>query len=252
MSLTLRNLGIAALLAVSASAFIPSQASAMSMADCSAKFKAAKAAGTDGGMKWNDFRKAQCAADAAAAPAATAAPAAAKAPAAAVAAAPAAPDASGPTLKECSVAWKAVKAAGTVPAGMKWKEFVAAKCQVPGAAAAPVAPAPKMAAPVAPAAKMAAPVAPVVPAAPAAAATKMAAPAAKMAAPAATAAAPAAGEVLDKNGKPMTPGRAAMVTRERACGVKWKAAKAAGTLPAGQTWPQFWSACNTELKAAGQ
>ncbi len=215
------------------------------MAECSAKFKAAKAAGTDGGLKWNDFRKAQCAADAAAAPAA---------PAAAIAAAPAAAAtaASGPTLKECSASWKAMKVAGTVPAGMKWKEFVAAKCQAPAAGAAPAAPAPKMAAPAAPAAKMAAPAAPAVPAAPAAAATKMAAPAAKMAAPAATAAAPAAGEMLDKNGKPMTAGRAAMVTRERACGAKWKAAKAAGTLPAGQTWPQFWSACNTELKAQGQ
>ena len=234
MSLTLRNLGIAAFLAVSASAFLPSQASAVSMAECSAKFKAAKAAGTDGGMKWNDFRKAQCAADTAAAPAAAAA-----APAAA-AATPAA-TATGPTMKECSAAWKAAKAAGSVPAGMTWKEFVAAKCQIAGAA--PAAPAAKMAAPAAkmaaPAAKMAAPV---VPAAPAAAATKMAAPAA----------APAAGEMLDKNGKPMSAGRAAMVTRERACGVKWKAAKAAGTLPAGQTWPQFWSACNKELKAQGQ
>jgi hypothetical protein len=237
MSKTFKLLGLAAILAVSASAFVPSQASAMSMADYSVKYKAAKAAGTDGGMKWNDFRKAQCAADAAAAPATAA-------PAAAVAAAPAAaPAASGPTLKECSVTWKAMKAAGTVPAGMKWKEFVAGKCVAPAAGAAPAAPA-------APAAKMAAPV---VPAAPAAAATKMAAPATKMAAPAApAAAAPAAGEMLDKNGKPMSAGRAAMVTRERACGVKWKAAKAAGTITAGQTWPQFWSACNKELKAQGQ
>jgi hypothetical protein len=217
------------------------------MAECSAKFKAAKAAGTDGGLKWNDFRKAQCAADAAAAPAATA-------PAAAVAAAPAAVATadSGSKLKECSAAWKAMKAAGTVPAGMKWKEFVAAGCQAPAASAAPAAPAPKMAAPAAPAPKMAAPAVPVVPAAPAAAATKMAAPAAKMAAPAATAAAPAAGDMLDKNGKPMSAGEAAKVSRQRACGVKWKAAKAAGTLPAGQTWPQFYSACNKELKAAGQ
>ena len=47
--------------------------------ECSAKYQAAKAAGTLGGQKWNDFRKAQCAADAAAAPAAApAAPAAPK------------------------------------------------------------------------------------------------------------------------------------------------------------------------------
>jgi len=38
------------------------------MQECSAKYKAAKDAGTLNGMKWNDFRKAQCGAEAAAAP----------------------------------------------------------------------------------------------------------------------------------------------------------------------------------------
>ncbi len=48
---------------------------ALTMQECSAKYKAAKDAGTLNGQKWNDFRKAQCAADAtpAAAPAAPAA-----------------------------------------------------------------------------------------------------------------------------------------------------------------------------------
>ena len=41
---------------------------ALSMAECSAKYKAAGAAGTLKGMKWNDFRKAQCGSDATAAP----------------------------------------------------------------------------------------------------------------------------------------------------------------------------------------
>src|SRR5258708_31766887 len=63
-------------------------AQALSMRECSAKYKAAKDAGTLNGQKWNDFRKAQCAADATSA----AAPAAA-APAAAAPAAPAAPKA---------------------------------------------------------------------------------------------------------------------------------------------------------------
>jgi hypothetical protein len=45
-------------------------AQALTTQECSAKYQAAKAAGTLGGQKWNDFRKAQCAADAAAAPAA--------------------------------------------------------------------------------------------------------------------------------------------------------------------------------------
>src|SRR5512135_1313286 len=41
---------------------------ALSMKECSAKYQAAKEAGTLGGMKWNDFRKAQCGAEATAAP----------------------------------------------------------------------------------------------------------------------------------------------------------------------------------------
>jgi hypothetical protein len=60
-------------------------AQALTTQECSAKYQAAKAAGTLGGQKWNDFRKAQCGADAtpAAAPGAPAAPtAAAPAPAA--------------------------------------------------------------------------------------------------------------------------------------------------------------------------
>jgi hypothetical protein len=50
---------------------------ALTMQECSAKYKAAKDAGTLNGQKWNDFRKAQCGADAtpAAAPAAPTAPA---------------------------------------------------------------------------------------------------------------------------------------------------------------------------------
>ena len=59
-----------------------SSAQALTAQECSAKYQAAKTAGTLGGQKWNDFRKAQCGADAA--PAAAAAPAA---PAAAPAAA---------------------------------------------------------------------------------------------------------------------------------------------------------------------
>ena len=43
-------------------------ANALSMQECSAKYKAAKEAGTLGGMKWNDFRKAECGAEATAAP----------------------------------------------------------------------------------------------------------------------------------------------------------------------------------------
>jgi hypothetical protein len=69
--------------AVAVSGFVALLASAPAQAlttqECSAKYQAAKTAGTLNGQKWNDFRKAQCSADAAAAPAAPApAPAAPK------------------------------------------------------------------------------------------------------------------------------------------------------------------------------
>ena len=85
---------------------VTSPAQALTTQECSAKYQAAKAAGTLGGQKWNDFRKAQCGVDATAAPAAApgapaapAAPKAAEAKAkkeAAPAAAPAAP--AGPAM----------------------------------------------------------------------------------------------------------------------------------------------------------
>ena len=51
-------------------------ANALTTQECSAKYQAAKKDGTLGSMKWNDFRKAQCAADAAPAATPAAAPAA--------------------------------------------------------------------------------------------------------------------------------------------------------------------------------
>jgi hypothetical protein len=57
-----------------------SPAQALSTQECSAKYQAAKSAGTLNGQKWNDFRKAECGADATPAAAAPApAPAAAEA-----------------------------------------------------------------------------------------------------------------------------------------------------------------------------
>jgi hypothetical protein len=46
-----------------------SGAHALTTKECSAKYKAAKSAGTLNGMKWNEFRKAQCSAQAANEPA---------------------------------------------------------------------------------------------------------------------------------------------------------------------------------------
>src|SRR5215475_3449780 len=48
-----------------------------------------------------------------------------------------------------------------------------------------------------------------------------------------------------------TGGRQAAYARQRACGADWKADKAAGKVPAGMTWPKYWSECNKRKKAAG-
>ena len=58
--------------------FAAMPAQALTMQECSAKYKAAQTAGTLNGQKWNDFRKAECGTDATATPAAAAAAAAAK------------------------------------------------------------------------------------------------------------------------------------------------------------------------------
>ena len=80
MTIQAKILGAIAMSGLAALA-MTSQASALTAQECSAKYQAAKTAGTLGGQKWNDFRKAQCGADATAAP--TAAAPAAAAPAAA-------------------------------------------------------------------------------------------------------------------------------------------------------------------------
>ena len=89
--MTMRYVAIGVASFLGAAAFGGAPAQALTMKECSAKYKAAQTAGTLNGQKWNDFRKAQCGSDAAATPAATpaAAPAAAPAPAPAAAAKPA-------------------------------------------------------------------------------------------------------------------------------------------------------------------
>jgi len=141
---------LAAVAVLSLAAFAAAPAKALTMQECSAKYKQAKDAGTLNGQKWNDFRKAQCGSDAtAAAPAAApAAPAAEAKPAketksatkeAAPAAAPA-PIATGnavfPTavdpkyasekphmarMHTCADQWKANKA-GNTTGGMEWNK----------------------------------------------------------------------------------------------------------------------------------
>jgi hypothetical protein len=82
-----------------------SPALALTAQECSAKYQAAKTAGTLNGQKWNDFRKAECGADAAAAPAAT------------PAAPPAAPKEAAAKPKKEAAPPAAPAAAPAVPAG---------------------------------------------------------------------------------------------------------------------------------------
>jgi hypothetical protein len=86
------------LLAALANSAVSIPAHALTTKECSAKYKEAKKAGTLNGMKWSDFRKAECGAQAAAAPGSSGpapAPAAAATPAEKKAARAPAPAASG-------------------------------------------------------------------------------------------------------------------------------------------------------------
>lgn len=51
--------------------------------------------------------------------------------------------------------------------------------------------------------------------------------------------------------KPPSAGQQTMRERQKKCGAEWKAAKAAGKIEKGMTWPKYWSACNKRLKAGG-
>ncbi len=87
--MTIRYLTLCVGAVVAAVALQATSAQALTMTECSAKYKAAKTDGSLNGMKWNDFRKVQCGSDAAA-PAAAPASSTASAPAAAPAPAPSA------------------------------------------------------------------------------------------------------------------------------------------------------------------
>jgi hypothetical protein len=74
MTIQQKIFGAALLSGLLCAAALPAQA--LTMQECSAKYKAAKDGGTLNGQKWNDFRKAECAAEPAAVTTATPAPAA--------------------------------------------------------------------------------------------------------------------------------------------------------------------------------
>ncbi|RZS83758.1 hypothetical protein EV217_2503 [Phyllobacterium myrsinacearum] len=140
-----RNLILAGIIGAASFTVVP--AYALTAKECSVKYQAAKTAGTLGNVKWNDFRKTQCAdaspaaAAAPAAPAATTKPAAKATTAAPKAAAPAAaaPAATGLSMKECSAKYQAAKTAGTL-GNVKWNDFRKTQCAAGAtAAAAPAA-----------------------------------------------------------------------------------------------------------------
>jgi hypothetical protein len=60
----LLRLALLAGIVAAGGALAVSPAQALSMKDCSVKYKAAQQAGSLNGMKWNDFRKAECGPDA--------------------------------------------------------------------------------------------------------------------------------------------------------------------------------------------
>ncbi|GLQ80670.1 hypothetical protein GCM10007881_41890 [Mesorhizobium huakuii] len=119
--------------------FLAAPANALTMAECSTKYNAAKDAGTLAGQTWNQFRKAQCGTDAAATtdtkPADTKKAAETKPAKPAKAAAADAGAAKGLTAKECSAKYQAAKAAGTLN-GMKWNDFRKSECAAGASAAA--------------------------------------------------------------------------------------------------------------------
>jgi hypothetical protein len=112
-------------------------AHALTMKECSAKYNAAKEAGTLGNMKWNDFRKTQCGTDAAAAaatPDATSPEKKAKT-STAKAQTGTTDQAKGLTQAQCSAKYQAAKEAGTL-GGMKWNDFRKTQCGADATAAA--------------------------------------------------------------------------------------------------------------------
>jgi hypothetical protein len=133
----------------------------------------------------------------------------------------------------CGGEYQAAKSANTL-GGKTWNQYLA-ECRTRHAAQ-PASAAPATAgAPAAPAATTANPLKPTP---------------ATTAAPAAPAAATAAKPASDK---PVSEGRQAMLAREKACGAEWKEKKVElRKADPKLKWPQYWSQCNTRLKAAGK
>ena len=125
----IRHMTICAAMLLGITALAGNSAQALSSKECSAKYKTAKDAGTLNGMKWNEFRKAECGSAAAEPMPAPPPPAAEKPMAAPSAGAPAAKTGSPgrqaylARLHACSADWKTLKASGKRPEGLHWPQF---------------------------------------------------------------------------------------------------------------------------------
>lgn len=137
-------------------------------------------------------------------------------------------------LKICADAWAAAKGSGKVPVGQSWQDYYTA-CSARLREAEPDRPA-------AGADRMTRAVLPQPPAANQPLAETP---------PPVSGAVP--GEQKQRETEPSRPAArtAASPTRSRQkqCAAQWRELKFAGQVPEGQTWPQFWSACNARLKA---
>ena len=140
-----------------------------------------------------------------------------------------------PAMQACSDQWSQLKADDKVPAGQTWPKFWS-QCAKDYAAAHPAD---------ADAAADATAAAPVEP--PPAKAAKAAKPAAEPAQPVAAKPAPAkpapASDDSAGTGKGKSPAM-------QACSDQWAKLKADDKVPAGQTWPKFWSQCSKDFAAA--
>ncbi|MDR7034024.1 hypothetical protein J2X35_002742, partial [Mesorhizobium sp. BE184] len=126
--------------------FLASPASALTMAECSTKYNAAKDAGSLDGKTWNQFRAAECGTDASAEtakPAKKATKAAeTKAAKKTTKAAANDDDAKGLSMAECSAKYQAAKDAGSL-GDTKWNDFRKTECAAGATTAAETKPAKK-------------------------------------------------------------------------------------------------------------
>jgi hypothetical protein len=116
--LFVRLAAIAAIAVAGLAAVAPAQA--LTMAECSVKYQAAQKAGTLNGLKWNDFRKANCGTSATAAPVAVAPAKTAPAPK------PASP-ADEPTLANTEKAAEPSTTNAVAPRGVTFPKAIAGK-----------------------------------------------------------------------------------------------------------------------------